>query len=490
MLRTTGIVLLLAFIVGALGCGGASSRANSPGGSNSSLGGSSGDPNDATVSISPASETLRTGGQRQFSGFDRTVGQYDVTWNVQEGAAGGTVTADGVYTAPNTTGTFHLVATSIANPSVSATAPVKVVNVGFVSIGNMAIARSGHTATLLVDGRVLIAGGTRGTAHSAEFFVPGSGSFTPSGGSMVQVRTGHCATLLQDGRVLIVGGGDSGGNLFKTAELFDPMTQSFTATGDLNQARTNATATLLQNGKVLIAGGQDSEGTVLSSAELYDPSTGTFIVSAKMHLARAQHTATLLSNGKVLLLGSISDTGNAELFDPAAGVFSGTGSLIQPRAHHTATLLPNGKVLVLGGTQVMPPVGGGAAAQPVSLNSAEVYDPAKGEFQTAGKLLVARDSHSATLLANGTVLVAGGYTHDFDGDAQPEWYTMVTAELFNPATSASTSAASLESDRAEHAATRLNNGEVLVTGGTAGFQELCCSPRPHSSSLASAEVYK
>ena len=95
--------------------------------------------------------------------------------------------------------------------------------------------------------------------------------------------------------------------------------------------------------------------------------------------------------------------------------------MIQPRAHHTATLLPNGTVLVLGGTQIMPPVGGGAAPAPVSLDSTEIYDPAKGAFHTAGKLLIARDSHSATLLANGTVLVAGGYIHGFDGDADPEW---------------------------------------------------------------------
>jgi hypothetical protein len=190
------------------------------------------------------------------------------------------------------------------------------------------------------------------------------------------------------------------------------------------------------------------------------------------------------------LLGSIRDTNSAELFDPATGVFSATGSLIQARSHHTATLLSNGNVLVLGGTQTMPPGGGGAAAAPVSLDSAEIYDPAKGGFQSAGKLLIARDSHSATLLANGTVLVAGGYTHDFDGDAQPEWYSMFTAELFDPATSVSIAAASLETDRAEHKATRLNNGQVLITGGVEGFQELCCSPKPHSISIASAELYQ
>jgi len=494
MLRISGVALVFALfvlLVATTGCSGGPGPRVTTAGSGFNPNDPNPNPNSpSTISISPASDTLRIGGQRQFSAFDRTVNQYDVTWSLEEGAAGGNITADGLYTAPSSPGSFHLIATSIANPGVSARAKVTVMSVGFVSIGNMAIARSAHTATLLLDGRVLIAGGTRDAAHSAELFDPVSGSFTPASSAMIQVRAGHCATPLLDGRVLIAGGGDANGNLFKTAEIFDPGTQGFTATGDLNQTRTGATATLLPNGKVLIAGGQDSGGTLLSSAEVYDPSTGTFTLTGKMHLARAKHTATLLSNGKVLLLGSISDTVSAETFDPASGLFSATGSLIQARAHHTATLLPNGNVLVLGGTQVMPPGGGGAPAAPVSLNSAELYDPAKGVFHSAGTLLVARDSHSATLLADGTVLVAGGYTHDFDGDAQPEWYTMFTAEVFDPKTSRSTATASLQADRAEHVATLLNNGQILVTGGIRGFQELCCSPKPHSFSLSSAELYK
>jgi len=353
----------------------------------------------------------------------------------------------------------------------------------------MTTTRSEHTATLLLDGRVLVAGGTS-TPPSAELFIPASNTFAPTGEGMVYTRSGHCANLLSDGRVLIVGGGDANANLVDTAEVFDPIAQTFSTTGKLSQARTGATATLLSTGKVLIAGGQDSGGTLLSSAELYDPSSGTFTLTGNMHLARAQHTATLLSSGKVLLVGNINDTSSAELYDPVSGVFSATGSLIQARAHHTATLLPNGKVLVLGGTQTMPPGAGGAAPAPVSLDSVEVYDPANGSFKTAGKLLVARDSQSATLLSNGTVLVAGGYVHGFDGDAQPQWYTIFAAELFDPATSVSITAASLETGRAENTATKLNNGQVLVTGGISGFLELCCSPKPHSGPLASAELYQ
>ena len=138
----------------------------------------------------------------------------------------------------------------------------------------------------------------------------------------------------------------------------------------------------------------------------------------------------------------------------------------------------------------MPPGGGGAAPAPVSLDSIEVYDPASGKFVIIGKLAVARDSHSATLLPSGAVLVAGGYVHGFDGDAQPYFETMFQAELIDPATFASMPAASLEQARAEHVATLLNNGQILVTGGRFGSQELCCNPKPHISSLASSELYQ
>jgi Galactose oxidase, central domain len=465
MLRMTGIALVLAFLVAVIGCSGGpvstSSFNTARGGSNSAS-----DPSaSGAVSIYPARETLRTEGQRRFSGWDSTVGQYDVTWSLQEGAAAGTITTDGVYTAPLTPGIFHLIARSSHNTDLSATAPLTIVSVGFAAVNDMPVPRSGHTATLLADGKVLVAGGTTDTSHSADLFDPTRSSFVPTIGAMVYTRTGHCAVLLPNGRVLIVGGGDSKGTLFKTAEVFDPATGNFASTGDLNQVREGATATPLANGKVLIAGGQDSGGALLSSAELYDPSTGTFTLTGNMHTARARHTATLLSNGKVLFVGSFNPTGSAEIFDPASGNFSATGSLVQARAHHTATLLPNGKILVLGGTQIMPPGGGGAPPADVSLDTAEIYDPGTGRFQTAGKLVVARDSHSATLLSNGMVLVAGGYTHDFDGDAQPEWYTMFTAELFDPATSVSTTAASLEGDRAEHMATMLNKGQVLAARG-------------------------
>jgi WD40 repeat protein len=440
-----------------------------------------------TVSISPSPAILRIDGQRQFNGFALAANQ-NVTWKLQEGSAAGNITPDGLYSAPSEPGTFHLIATSVFNSNVTSTAPITIVTVGFAQTSDMETARSGHTATLLFDGKVLVAGGTSDETRSAELFIPVLSSFTANTGGMIHVRSRHCATRLQDGRVLIAGGDDGSGTFFTTAELFDPGTQSFVATGDLNEARTSATATLLPNGKVLIAGGRDSGGRLLSSAELYDPSTGSFRLTGSMYSPRAQHTATLLANGKVLLIGSSSDTKSAELFDPASGSFSPTGSLIQARSHFTATLLSNGNVLVLGGSQTVPPGGGGAPAAPVSIGSAEIYDVANRVFRTSGGLLTARDYHSATLLANGTVLVAGGYSQNFDGDAQPYRQTMFTAELFNPTTSVSTAAAILEEDRAEHIATMLDDGEVVITGGISGIQ--CCDRKPSFVALSSAEAYK
>ena len=440
-----------------------------------------------TVSISPANATLRIDGQRQFSGFALAANQ-NVTWRLQEGSTAGTITPDGLYTAPSEPGMFHLVATSVFNTAVSSIAPITIVTTGFAQTSDMETSRSGQTATLLFDGMVLVAGGTTDAAHSAELFTPTLSSFSGTTGAMLHLRSRQCATRLHDGKVLIAGGDDGSGTIFTTAELYDPATQSFAATGELNNARTNATATLLANGTVLIAGGRDSGGRLLSSAELYDSSTGTFKLTASMHSPRAQHTATLLSNGKVLLVGNSADSASAELFDPSTGTFSVTGSLLQARSHFTATLLPNGNVLVLGGSQTVPPEGGGAPPAPISLDTAEVYDATGGMFRTAGKLLASRDSHSATLLANGTVLVAGGYLQNFDGDAQPYRQTIFTAELFNPTTLVSEEAAILEEGRAEHVSTTLNGGEVLITGGMTGFQ--CCDRKPSFVALSSAEVYK
>ncbi len=174
----------------------------------------------------------------------------------------------------------------------------------------------------------------------------------------------------------------------------------------MKTARYGHTATLLANGKVLVAGGGNDTNSYLTSAELFDPATGTWTPTGSLGTARYGHTATLLANGQVLVVEGayLSDfAGSAELYDPATGVWSPTASLTNAPEGYTATLLANGKVLVAGGSYY------DINVNSIVSTSAELYDPATGVWTTTGSLGAPRDDgHTATLLANGKVLVAGG----------------------------------------------------------------------------------
>jgi len=226
----------------------------------------------------------------------------------------------------------------------------------WTATGSMATARYGHTATLLPNGQVLVTGGnnfTTGYLASAELYDPATGVWTTTG-SLANARNHHPATLLPNGQVLVAGGAASGvfgmTNFFASAELYDPATGVWTATGSMDGGRGGHTATLLSSGKVLVAGGFNT--VELSSAELYDPATGVWTATGSMANGRGFHTATLLQNGQVLVVGG-SQEGNiapgAELYDPATGMWTATSSMGTARYLHTATLLPNGQVLVSGG---------------------------------------------------------------------------------------------------------------------------------------------
>ena len=331
----------------------------------------------------------------------------------------------------------------------------------------------GETATKLADGRVLL---TEGCGTAAALFDPRTGTFTPTGSLSVK-RASKTATLLADGRVLMAGGYDCGrggeDGIWPTAEIYDPATGTFSATGSMVTGREFHTATLLADGRVLIAGGYtapppaaaggitlasvrtaESAASVLETAEIYDPTTGRFSETGSMSTFRDNHTATRLEDGRVLVIGGggegYASSESADLYDPETGTFSETGSLETGRWLHTATLLADGRVLVLGGR----------SPQDSVYDSAEMYDPASGRFSSAGSMGDGRQQHTATLLADGHVLIAGGFWSDGQ-----EWRVLSSTERFDPGTGDFIPTGSMGAPRSSHTATRLDDGRVLIVGG-------------------------
>lgn len=322
----------------------------------------------------------------------------------------------------------------------------------------------GQTATTLENGMVLIAGGTalNGAAPTPALYNPSTGAFTNTG-HLNTGRSCHTATLLNNGMVLIAGGVNSNGTgqLLSSAELYNPATGTFTLTGSLKNFRCDASATVLKSGLVLIAGGEGGNSLLIAAAELYNPGTGTFSVGGNLNVATFQHTATLLDNGTVLIVGgrarvcgvscSFVATTRAELFNPQTGSFTLTGSLTNARFVHTATLLNSGEVLIAGGA---------ATTRGSTVGtSAELYNPATARFTVTGNLNHSRYDHTANLLNNGTVLLAGGIDSTVSSTN--------SAEIYNPGAGGFSLTGSLVHPRAGHTSTLLGNGMVLAVAGTA-----------------------
>jgi len=325
--------------------------------------------------------------------------------------------------------------------------------------GQMGVARSRQTATLLPDGQVLVAGG--GTTNS-ELYNPATGKFSPTGALPVAVSDAT-ATLLPNGKVLVAGGLE-GNHQVANAELYDPATGTWSATGAMTKARSGQTATLLPNGQVLVAGGGCNGGGFgcdagsfeqsQHSAELYNPATGTWTRTGFMKFPRQDFTATLLKDGQVLATGGFascdddfcSDNKSAELYNPATGTWTVTGPMHAAREQQTATLLPDGDVLVAGGLNE-----GGFCCNGSNFSSAELYDPATGTWSTTASMSATHAGGTATLLRNGWVLVAGG------GNS--------VAEIYEPARAIWVTPGAMTTARTHHTATLLPDGHVLVTGG-------------------------
>jgi len=349
-------------------------------------------------------------------------------------------------------------------------------------------ARQGHTAVLLPDGNVLVAGGRAGfdIQKTAEIYRPSYNAFITTPGSMNMERYRHTATRLLDGKALIVGGQNMN-SITNTAEVFDFSNGSFrytqncaenteteevavvcTQTG-MEVPREAHTATRLANGKVLITGGLDGRA-ITASAEIFDPETETFSSAGSMTAARAFHTATLLNDGRVLLVGGYNGAhlASAEVYDPAKETFEPVSDMSEARSSHAATMLSDGSVLITGGRN-----GDTDVNNTGGLNTAEVFDPDFGQFsETANTMTARRSYHTAVNFkddqdgVNDRVIISGGFgflnsedtAETFDGP-----YTLTVSDLYTPGTRMFTRAASsLSRARQGHVAILLD--ETTTSG--------------------------
>ena len=353
--------------------------------------------------------------------------------------------------------------------TVSAGAEVDVTTDRWTAAPQMPTERvAGHTATLLANGRLLVAGGVKsagvGTA-AADLFDPASATWTPAA-PMNVVRSSHAATLLADGRVLVTGGSTVSSAASQgyvnnaSAEIYDPVANTWTATPPMSVARSHHTATLLPDGKVLVVGGENLQYLVEASAEIYDPATDTWSAPRAQPVApRSQHTATLLPSGLVLIAGGfdiasglLTPTAAAELYDPVLhttttnGVttvtggqdFTATAPMAVTHYGHSATRLADGRVVVVGG----------------NTTQTEIYDPASAAWTTQGATGATHTGHGAALLADGRVLVVGGTQ-----------FALPDAELFDPAAGTWTAAAPTLVLRSHPTATLMPDGSVMTCGG-------------------------
>ncbi|MDB5107383.1 MAG: Branched-chain amino acid transporter, amino acid-binding protein [Candidatus Binatus sp.] len=369
-------------------------------------------------------------------------------------------------------------------------------------------------------GDVLIAGGADGsrqTLAQTEFFDAAAGKFTVTGSSLSS-RAGAIAVPITQDSVLVSGGFSGGasirqftlelsGKVLSSAEIFSRSSGSFTATNSMSLPRVGFTATPLNNGKILLVGGLDGSGNVLDTGEIYDPATLKFsLVRNTMTDRRAFHGATLLQGGKVLLTGGVTNlsggtTNTADLYDPITNFFTPTNfSLDHARAAHSSTLLTSGPlagdVLIAGG--------GGGSTLFLKDSTAEIYDPGPQQFVLLSSFLnEPRSMHSATMLDDGTVLLAGG----FDGSVAVSGGKLSgaaglisnSAEIFDPLSQEFTCIGgfnaqetrcnpSMSAARAGHTATLMTQGamrhQVLITGGIGGS-----NPGASGTPLSSAEIF-
>ncbi|MGB2900514.1 MAG: Ig-like domain repeat protein [Candidatus Acidiferrum sp.] len=342
---------------------------------------------------------------------------------------------------------------------------------------NLSAARPGASASLLQNGSVLITGGDPGSGPvaSADLF-NSDGSVSPLAAPMNNPRSNHISATLQDGRVVVAGGTVSGGGATNSAEIFDPVSGTWSSiAGGMVEARSGAAAALLQDGRVLIAGGESS-GVASATLEIFDPVAATFSAAGVMSSPRTKHAMAVLADGRVIIIGGSNGTApvaSTDILNPVAGSVAAGPSLATRRSGHSATTLLDGRVLVVGGNNIVTNPDGSTTT--VDLASAETFDPTAGTFTTsASALATARAGHLAFLLPhNNNVLIVGGTSSGV---------SISSAELFTPWQGTFSAAGSLSTARSNAAgSTMLQDGLLLVAGG----KDAATPP----NALSSTEVY-
>ena len=328
----------------------------------------------------------------------------------------------------------------------------------------------GAQVLLTSNGKVLTVGGVNNSNNvlaSAEVYSPSAGTWKLTG-SMAQAREYFAAVVLKSGKVLVAGGLGASNIVLLGAELYNPSTGTWSSAGSLHVPRFGHTATLLPSGKVLVTGGCTSNTCTSDTAvsEIYDPTTNSWSTTGNLNTARRYHTAVLLHTGKVLVVGGTNGTAalsSCELYNPSTGAWSKAASTTTFRYHNGTTLLSDGKVLVTGG-----------ASGRFPMYSAEIYDPTANTWKATGSMITPRYAHSATLLGDGTVVVAGGYGQPQGcGKACTTYIPTYKVEVYNEATGKFTATGALSRALAYQSATLSLQGVALIAGGT-GYTSTCC----------------
>jgi N-acetylneuraminic acid mutarotase len=342
---------------------------------------------------------------------------------------------------------------------------------------SMSTVRWHHVAAKLPHGRVLVAGGLPGSASStAEIYDPSTGAWTPTGTPMLYAHDWPIGAALCDGRVFVAGRNDSNA---REAEIYDPATDTWIAAGKMKLTHIYGTATLLADCRLLLTGGYNSN----TQAEVFYPDTKIFKSVGVMNSERFFHTATRLADGRVLAAGGGVDAfgqwftyATVDIFDPKTNLWTKATKMNEARRAHSATLLPDGRVLVAGGNIGGKNDGTEAGTQ---LDSAELYDPATDTWEKVpSRLVTARTFHTAALLPGGALLLFGGLDGSGSASRQVEGYFGETWQPLDP----------MPIDRYQHASALLDDGRVLLAGGvyqaTAEVYRLAANGEACASNLA------